>query len=169
MNEVHGQSVTPVPAVTSAVPGTPAPAVTSATPAPPAPAQATAPAAGSPYRARDFIDLDVNPSVPASPAEEKRLSNQAGAIRDLFRSRWPGGVVTTLELSRISRQYNSRLWELRRYLVRRGFCIDRVGGHGGCHRYRVVPVRTSRFFRQHRAKFELEGIIPPGRERTDGQ
>jgi hypothetical protein len=115
---------------------------------------------GSPYRQRDFRDLDVNPSVPASRAEEDRLSNQAARILALFRSRYPSGTVTTLEMAAISRQYGSRLWEIRRHLVRKGYCVDCVRrGSRGCHHYAVRDFSHSRFFKKHRAQFEAEGLI----------
>lgn len=115
---------------------------------------------GSPYRQAEFRELDVNPSVPPSRSEENRLSAQSAKILALFRSRFPNGTVTTLEMAAISRQYNVRLWEIRRYLVRRGFCIDciRRGPHGN-HFYRVLPQARSKFFRKHRAQFALEGLI----------
>ena len=69
-----------------------------------------------------FTDLALNSSVQC--ADEPRLSRQAQAMLQLFlRARDCGEEVSNIQLREIGQQHNSRLFEVRRYLVRRGFCI----------------------------------------------
>lgn len=92
------------------------------------------------------FEILVNPSVGA--AEEPRLSKQNRAIFRLFSG---GRSVSNVQLAQVARQYNARLWELRRALVRTGFCIDLISKtrRGLCF-YKLVPVEQSSFYRDHR-------------------
>ena len=60
-------------------------------------------------------------------------------------------VVWTSELAA---QYNARLYEVRRYLVTRGWCIDRVGHDTGRgeNAYRLVPLSESTFYAQYKER-----------------
>lgn len=109
----------------------------------------------SPYgRQLGFIDL--NPSVPK--VDESRLSRQAHQVLELFRNAHrKGQPVSTVELMEISAQYGSRLFEVRRFLVRTGWCIDCTKRtKTGVNYYRVVPLAKSEFYRSHKAKLDLE-------------
>ena len=104
-----------------------------------------------------FADLLLNPSV--VPEDEDRLCAQAQAVLNLFaQARRLGTDVSTAQLAEIGCQYNARLYECRRYLVRKGFCIDLVRrGDHGVNFYRMVPIEKSEFHRKHREKLEAGG------------
>jgi len=97
--------------------------------------------------------IPLNSSVAVE--DEARLSNQAQQILQYFReARRLGMKVTTRCLTRIAAQYNARLYEVRRYLIPQGFCIDLVrGGPDGNNEYQMVPLDQSKFYTKHRHKF----------------
>ena len=96
-----------------------------------------------------FGDLLLNPSVPEQ--DEARLSRQAEAILQLFvRARQQGRLVANTHMMEIACQYSARLWEIRRYLVPNGFCIDLLKrGDNGLNWYAMVPLRESTFYKTH--------------------
>jgi len=95
-----------------------------------------------------LFDIPLNSSVLVEDAE--RLSRQAAEILRLFiRQR----SATTSQLMQIGAQYNARLYEVRRYLVPKGWCIDRVGKQGGQNTYKLVPKDESEFYQKNRQKF----------------
>jgi hypothetical protein len=96
-----------------------------------------------------FADLLLNPSV--RPEDEQRLSRQAGRILRLFvRARQQGRLIATTDLIAVAGQYQARLYEVRRYLVPRGFCIDLTRrGKDGLNYYKMLPLCESTFYKQH--------------------
>lgn len=97
-----------------------------------------------------FDDLLLNPSV--QPQDEGRLNRQAEAILRLFlHARRDNRLVTNTELMAIGRQYQARLYEVRRFLVPQGFCIDLIkrDGDGLCY-YSMIPIDESTFYLAHR-------------------
>jgi len=56
-------------------------------------------------------------------------------------------------MMQIGAQYNARLYEVRRYLVPKGWCIDRIAKDGGQNTYKIVPVGDSEFYEKNRHKF----------------
>ncbi len=113
---------------------------------------------GSPFRnwAGEYM---TNPSV--TKAEEERLTRLGKRVLMLFRQAFrEKRAVTTTELVEVSSQYNSRVYEVRRYLIGLGYCIDKIpGGHGGVHQYKVVPIAQSTFVKKHRTQLEAEGLL----------
>ena len=105
----------------------------------------------------NFADLLVNSTVP--PDDELRLSRQAEKMLQLFVLAYRvGRDVSNGELREIGQQHNARLFEVRRYLVSRGFCIDLIRrGPGGVNFYRLLPIEKSDFYRKHREKLEMGG------------
>ena len=104
-----------------------------------------------------FKELLLNPSVEAE--DEKRLLTQAQRILQLFRARQRVGLaVSTLDMKEIGLQYNARLSEVRRFLVKaERMCIDRVYSRpGGVHYYRMLPCERSSFYREHKEKLEAK-------------
>ena len=97
--------------------------------------------------------IALNPSV--LPEDAPRLSEQAQRILTLFVSRHERGLtVSTADMSEIACQYNARLYEVRRHLVRFGYCIDlvkRTPGTGINH-YAVVTIDKSKFYKHHQHK-----------------
>jgi hypothetical protein len=95
----------------------------------------------------------LNPSV--RPEDAGRLGRQATDMLVLFAlARRRGETVATTDLMRIAGQYNARLYEIRRHLVPRGFCIDKVRRDGnGVHHYAMVPVSESVFYKANWFKF----------------
>jgi hypothetical protein len=101
------------------------------------------------------FELLLNPSVRAE--DENRLSRQARDILGLFRARAAVGlVVSTIDLAGIACQYNARLYEVRRYLVKHeGQCIDLVRkGEGGVNYYKIVPCELSTFYKAHKERLD---------------
>ncbi len=97
-----------------------------------------------------FDDLILlNPSV--EPEDETRLSGQAQRILQLFvTARRDSRLVANVELISIAAQYNARLFEVRRFLVKHGFCIDLLRrDRGGICWYGMVPIDESTFYQQH--------------------
>lgn len=88
------------------------------------------------------FEILVNSSV--TEADELRLSRQVRAMYRLFAE---GRLVSNIALAQIGRQYGARLWELRRALVRIGFCIDLITKtRGGLCFYQMRQLSESRFF-----------------------
>lgn len=114
-------------------------------------------ATGSPYRNWGG-ELMLNPSV--ERGDEKRLTNLSRQMLRIFREAFRKGLsVSTSDMVTISAQYNSRVWEIRRWLVPQGFCIDLVRrGQNGENHYAVVRIEKSTFYRQHKEKLEAEAI-----------
>jgi hypothetical protein len=112
---------------------------------------------GSPYRNWGG-ELMLNPSV--EKADEKRLTTLSRQMIRVFREAFSKKrTVSTSELVAISAQYNSRVWEIRRWLVPQGFCIDLVKrGPAGENQYSVVRIEKSTFYRKHKEKLEAEAI-----------
>lgn len=101
-----------------------------------------------------FTDaVKLNSSV--RPEDEGRLSRQAKQVLDLFMSAWKAGTtVTTTELMTVAGQYNARLYEVRRHLVSRGLCIDKVHREdSGVHHYKIVQLGDSEFYKANWFKF----------------
>jgi len=96
-----------------------------------------------------FDDLLLNPSVQAE--DEQRLTQQAKKILQIFvRARQEGRLVANTQLMSLACQYSARLWEIRRYLVPNGFCIDLVRrGEGGINYYSMLPLSESLFYKNH--------------------
>lgn len=99
-------------------------------------------------------EILLNPSV--ETADEKRLSRQCREILSLFRYKnfrlyLP---VTTTDLMEIAGQYQARLGEVRRWLIKyENCCIDLIEkGKGGVNYYRIVPLDESEFYKQRKAK-----------------
>ena len=103
----------------------------------------------------DFVDLDLNPSV--AREDEPRLSGQAQRMLQLFlRARDRGEEISTLQLAEVGLQPQARLYECRRFLVRRGLCIDLVArGRDGVNWYAIRPLAKSEFYRRHRDRLEV--------------
>jgi len=101
-----------------------------------------------------LFDPPKRESVPlnstVTPQDQPRLSRQAQEVLDLF---LVGKTVTTSQLMHIGAQYNARLYEVRRYLIPRGWCIDLVGRDGGQNTYRMVRKDESAFYQQNKHKF----------------
>ena len=116
--------------------------------------QAPAPS-GSPFR-RQLGFIDLNASVRKD--DESRLSRQAHQVLEVFRANHRRGQpVSTLDLMKISAQYNSRVYEVRHFLIPLGWCIDCVKRtKSGVNYYRVVALAKSKFYRLHKAKLDLE-------------
>jgi len=108
-----------------------------------------------------FEDMDLNSSVERRDGE--RLSRQAGEMLRLFLSaRRRGEEVSNLQLRAIGSQQNARLYEVRRHLIKRGFCIDLVyKGKGGLNWYGICPLGRSEFYRRRRDRLEAEGGYRP--------
>jgi hypothetical protein len=108
------------------------------------------------------FELLLNPSVEAG--DEQRLSAQARRILTLFRTRHGLGLeVSTIDLQHIGLQYNARLYEVRRFLIRRGECIDLIrNGEGGVNYYKIVPLEKSEFYKNNKDK--LCDLAPMGSE-----
>ena len=101
------------------------------------------------------FEVVLNPSVIAS--EAARLSRQAIEILDLLRTAWRDRrLVRTSELRALAGQYNARLFEVRRALVKRGFCVDLIerDTETGNNGYAIVPVEKSTFYARHKERFE---------------
>ena len=96
-----------------------------------------------------FEDLLLNPSVHSE--DEGRLSRQAKGILGLFiRARQEGQLVANTDMMEIACQYSARLWEIRRYLVPHGFCVDLVRrGSTGLNWYSMIPLAESTFYKTH--------------------
>jgi len=118
---------------------------------------------GLPYQ-RTFDELLLNPSVVRS--DEQRLSAQSRKIFNLLRDRYRYGKgATTNELAAISRQYGSRIYEIRRFLLGREFSIDVTKrGPNGNNEYALVPIGRSQFYRDHREKLQAERRMSPSTE-----
>lgn len=107
-----------------------------------------------------FSDIDLNPSVVS--ADEKRVEAQDKRMRRLFFARHKVGLfVSTLDIKDIGLQYNTRLSELRRKLIKHGLCIDKLRreelpeeiakrSEKGIHYYHLVPLSKSRFYAQRK-------------------
>lgn len=106
------------------------------------------------------VELLFNPSV--SEAEEKRLWAKLYAVYALFKFHCKINLpVTTKMLMDAGKgQYQARLKEFRHALIPKGYCVDRVGGEGGVHTYRVVELRYSTFFKERSDK--LAHLAPRG-------
>lgn len=100
-----------------------------------------------------FDDLLLNPSVESN--DEYRLSRQAERIVRLFvKARHGGRMVSNTELMEVARQYQARLFEVRRFLTAYGFCIDLVRREAnGLNYYCMVPIDESTFYRDHQDTF----------------
>ncbi len=124
---------------------------------PAGPGTQTAAPSGSPYRNWPN-EIMLNTSVDRS--DEKRLSHQTRQVLELFRAAFARKTtVTTAQLAEISLQYNGRLFELRRYLVPKGWCIDLIRrGENGLGHYAVVPLKDSVFFAKHKSELEAEAL-----------
>ncbi len=112
------------------------------------------------FEAGGAVELLFNPSVPE--AEERRLWAKLYAVYALFKFHCKIGLpVTTKLLIEAGRgQYNTRLSEFRRALIPKGYCVDRIGGEGDVHRYKVVRLEVSTYFR---ARYEkLAHLAPVG-------
>lgn len=97
-------------------------------------------------------EIPLNPSVETE--DEDRLHTQARDMRSLFffRSRifLP---VSTIDLIDIGGQYNARLFELRRWLIKRELCIDLVRkGKGGVNYYVLVPLKHSSYYKEREGR-----------------
>lgn len=103
-------------------------------------------------------EMMVNASV--ERGDEKRLTNLSRRMLRVFREAYrKNQTVSTSQLAEISAQYNSRVWEIRRWLVPQGFCVDLVRrGQGGENHYAVVRIEKSTFYRTHKDKLEAEAI-----------
>ena len=92
------------------------------------------------------LQILLNPSVMIG--DELRLSKQGRVIFRLFSE---GRSVSNIELSQIARQYNARLYELRRALISLGWCVDLVSKvRSGVCFYKLVPLEGSTFYGAHR-------------------
>ena len=95
-----------------------------------------------------FDDMLVNASV-ARP-DELRLSRQSCLLlRWFIWCRRKNRAVTTQDLVRVGGyQYGSRLFEIRRHLIPRGFCIDCAANPKGgpVHFYRMVARDESEWY-----------------------
>jgi hypothetical protein len=100
-----------------------------------------------------FDDLFLNSSIESK--DEIRLSGQAERILRLFIvARRDNRLVSNTALMAIGRQYQARLFEVRRFLVKHGFCIDLVKRNGnGVNYYSMVSVDKSTFYQQHSYSF----------------
>ncbi len=116
------------------------------------------PEQASPYR-NFHGQLMLNPSV--QPGDERRLTRLSREMLKLFREAYRKGQhVSTSQLVEVSAQYQSRIWELRRWLVPMGWCIDLTKrGKSGENWYAVVRLDKSTFYKAHRAKLEEEAIV----------
>lgn len=98
--------------------------------------------------------FDLNSSV--KPEDEERLSRQARDILSYFRymNFRLKLDVSTADLRDKACQYNSRINEIRRYLVKyKNQCIDLVKkGKNGLNFYRIVPIEQSEFYKNHKDK-----------------
>jgi hypothetical protein len=113
------------------------------------------PKTSSPYgRQLGFIDL--NSSV--RKQDESRLSRQAHQVLEFFRTAYrKGQPVSTIDLVKISSQYNARVHEVRHFLIPLGWCIDCTKRtKSGVNYYRVVSLTKSEFYRSHKTKLDLE-------------
>lgn len=91
-------------------------------------------------------EIPLNPSVEVE--DELRLSRQCREMYSLFRVREKIGLsVSTIDLDEIGDQYQARLFELRRALIKIGLCIDLIKkGKGGVNYYALVNVDESSFY-----------------------
>ena len=114
--------------------------------------------AGSPYKQWPN-EIILNVSV--DRADEERLAGQTRQILELFRKAYMrGGTVSTTHLAAISLQYGGRIFELRRFLVKRGYCVDLISrGANGVSQYAVVPLAKSVFYVKHREELDAEGSL----------
>lgn len=102
-------------------------------------------------------ELTLNPSVKAE--DERRLHRSAKKLLGLFRVRKiTGTLVSTIDIIEIGKgQYNSRLWEVRRFLLKHcNQCIDRIRGEKSCYYYKIVPKEQSTFYAERKAKLDIE-------------
>lgn len=102
------------------------------------------------------LNILLNPSV--EDIDESRLVDHILRLFGLFKSRHNAGVqVSTLDLMDFGKaQYNTRLYELRRALIKQGWCIDRVRrGENGVHYYELVPNEQSTFYKWLKEKGEV--------------
>lgn len=98
----------------------------------------------------------LNPSV--EEIDEARLEEHLWALWRLFRVRHLGEtkLVSTVDLIKYGKaQYNARLWELRRGLIKQGWCIDLIKrGDNGVHYYKLVRNEDSTFYKRLKEKGE---------------
>lgn len=102
-------------------------------------------------------EAPLNPSV--EEEDELRLLKHCQSLWNLFWSRLQIGiiVVSTIDLEEYGKaQYQARLYEVRRAMIPRGYCVDLVRrGRGGVNYYAIVPIENSTFY----AKLKKEGKI----------
>lgn len=94
-----------------------------------------------------FEDMMVGSTVARD--DEERLSRQNNLmLRYFVWCRRRNRPISTTELLRFGCQYQSRLFDVRRHLIPRGFCIDRSSGRKGTgiHFYRMVPLDESEWY-----------------------
>jgi len=98
------------------------------------------------------FEILLNPSVPE--IDELRLARQSQRMYRLFVSRYRSGLsVSTMDLTIIGAQYNARLYELRRALIPRGWCIDLVRrSENGIAYYKIVRLDESEFYKKLQVK-----------------
>jgi hypothetical protein len=98
-----------------------------------------------------FEDLTLNASVPRD--DELRLSRQTHKMLRFFCwCRRRNRLATTTDLMRFGAQYQGRLYEVRRHLIPRGFCIDRISPTQGraVHFYKMVPRDESEWYKKRK-------------------
>jgi len=102
------------------------------------------------------LDILLNPSV--EEIDENRLLEHARRMFGLFKAMHKMALpVSTLDLMEFGKaQYNARLYELRRALIKQGWCIDKVRrGDNGVNYYELVPNEESTFYKKLKAKGEV--------------
>ena len=112
------------------------------------------------FEAGGAVELLFNSSV--SEAEEKCLWAHLYAIYALFKFHCKISlpVTTKLLMEAGKGQYQARLKEFRHALIKKGYCVDRIGGEGGVHTYEVVRLEVSTYFK---ARYEkLAHLAPVG-------
>jgi hypothetical protein len=108
---------------------------------------------GVPYQMM-LDEVLLNPST--QKMDEQRLSRQCRSIFGLFCARRRMGMlVTTADLMAEAGQYNARINELRRAIIKIGWCIDLVKRNSdGNNGYELVPIENSEFYAKHRNKLD---------------
>jgi len=101
--------------------------------------------------------LDFKILLEASLPTPKELG-LSGEVLALYRLFAETGIVSSIELGCIGREYGAKrfpavraLWELRRALVPSGFSIDLIRRRDRVSFYKLVRIEHSRFYEAHRA------------------
>jgi hypothetical protein len=98
------------------------------------------------------FEILLNPMVPDEDA--LRLTRQGNKMYRLFAGRFRTGCkVSTMDLREICCMYQTRLHELRRALIKMGWCIDLIKkGPGGNNWYSLVRLGDSTFYAERKQK-----------------